>query len=350
MLHYIDEESIAIDSVIVIRHGYIVLEEYPTSTYDVNRSHLWYSVTKGFTSALVGIAIDNGYIDNVSQKVLSFFPDRNITNWDERKESITLEHLLTMHSGIFWDESPEIYWDEFCNIYYISPESGIYHLIFGDGTQYVLELDMVSEPGEEFRYSEGVSHLLSAIVQQTTGLTALEFAHEHLFGPLGITEVWWQSDATGVTNGAFNLSIRSRDAAKFGYLFLNNGTWDSEQIISLDWVKISTSTFIEFNAELGYGYQWWTNPAFDYYYAAGLFAQFIFVVPSQDLVVVFSSSIAEEYTWPNEMLLQDYILTAIQEDTSPVPRFDPFIATLLVACTVPIAVVVLYWVYRTRRR
>ncbi|MHA2322048.1 MAG: serine hydrolase domain-containing protein [Candidatus Thorarchaeota archaeon] len=290
-------------------------------------------MTKSFVSCLFGIAIDEGYIDNVSQRVLSFFPNRSISNWDERKERITLEHLLTMHSGLFWDEG-----------------SNSYDLIPSDGTQYVLELDMVSEPGEIFHYSSGVAHLLSSIIQQTTGLTALEFAQDHLFGSLGITDVFWSSDAIGVTIGGFNLSIRSQDAAKFGYLYLNNGTWDGEQIISHDWVKKSTSTFIQFNAEIGYGYQWWTNPAQEYYYALGLYGQYIFVVPKQDLVVVFSSSIQEYFGYPNESLLKFWILAAIQDDTSSVPRFDPFYTTILVTYVVLIVFAASYWVYKTRKR
>ncbi|MHA3963266.1 MAG: serine hydrolase domain-containing protein [Candidatus Thorarchaeota archaeon SMTZ1-45] len=333
MVDYIDENSINIDSVIVIRHGYKVFEEYPTSNQNENSTPFWYSVTKSFVSCLFGIAIDKGYIDNVSQRVLSFFPNRSISNWDERKELITLEHLLTMHSGLFWEEG-----------------INSYDLIPSDGTQYVLELDMVSEPGEVFHYSSGVAHLLSSIIQQATGLTALEFAHEHLFSSLGITDVFWSSDAIGVTIGGFNLSISSRDAAKFGYLYLNNGTWDGKQIISHDWVKKSTSTFIQFNAESGYGYLWWTNPAQEYYYALGLYGQYIFVVPKQDLVVVFSSSIQQYVDYPHEGLLKSWILAAIQDDTSSASWFDPLWTTLLVTTGATFFVLALYLFHKTRRR
>jgi CubicO group peptidase (beta-lactamase class C family) len=340
MIDYIDEESINIDSIIVIRNGYIVLEEYPNFLYNENRSHYWYSCTKSFTSSLIGIALDKGYIDNISQTVLSFFPERNITNWDERKERITLEHLLTMRSGIFWDET---------SAPFTSPDNGIFHLMNRDGTQYVLELNMTSEPGEEWHYNTGASHLLSAIVQQTTGLTARNFANEHLFAPLGITEVFWPSDAVGVTRGGFDLYIRPRDAAKFGYLFLNNGTWDGNQIISKDWVNSSTNTFTRLEADTGYGYQWWTNPALDYYYAAGLYGQYIFVVPDEDLLVIFSSNVRQgEY--PQEHLLQEYIFTSILDNTSTTEGFDPFIVTLVVAIIAPVVFVVLYWVYKIRIR
>ena len=340
MIDYIDEENIYIDSVIVIRHGYIVLEEYPNFLYDENRSHYWYSVTKSFTSSLIGIALDKGYIDNVSQTVLSFFPERNITNWDERKDRITLEHLLTMRSGIFWDET---------SAPFTSPDNGIYHLMNRDGTQYVLELNMTSEPGEEWHYNTGASHLLSAIVQQTTSLTARDFANEHLFGPLGITDVFWPSDAAGVTRGGFDLYIRPRDAAKFGYLFLNNGTWAGNQIISQDWVNASTRTFTRLEADTGYGYQWWTNPSLNYYYAAGLYGQYIFVMPDEDLLVVFSSNVRQgEY--PHQNLLENYILASILDNTSTPTGFDSFVNILLVSIAVPVVVFIFYWFYKTRKQ
>lgn len=346
MVDYIDEESYSIDSVIVIRNGYIVLEEYPNPLYNENRSHFWYSVTKSVTSSLVGIALDKGYIDNVSQKVLSFFPERTITNWDERKERITLEHLLTMRSGLFWDE-----W----SAPFTSPENGIYHLVNSDGVQYVLELNMTSEPGEEFLYNTGASHLLSAIVQQTTGLTARNFAVEHLFSPLGITDVFWPSDREGVTRGGFDLYIRPRDAAKFGYLFLNNGTWNGTQIISHDWVNASSSTFTSLETDQGYGYQWWTNPALDYYYAAGLYGQYIYVLPEHDLLVVFSSDIRQG-GYPHQQLLEEYILPSILDITTTSPNntstsdgLEPFAGTFLVVVVAPVVVIILFWVYKVRK-
>jgi CubicO group peptidase (beta-lactamase class C family) len=340
MLNNIEEENYQIDSVIVIRNGYIVLEEYPTSNYNENSSHLWYSVTKSFTSSLIGIALDKGFINNVSQKVLSFFPERTITNWDERKARITLEHLLTMRSGIFWDE-----W----SAPFGSPENGIYHLIYRDGTQYVLELNMTSEPGEEWHYNTGASHLLSAIVQQPTGLTARNFAIEHLFSPLGITDVYWPDDAAGVTRGGFDLGISPREAAKFGFLFLNNGTWDGTQIISHEWVNISTATFTRLEPDTGYGYQWWTNPALDYYYAAGLYGQYIFVVPDEDLLVVFSSNIREG-AYPHQQLLEEYILASILNNTSSTEGFESFVVILIVTVSVPVVFIILYWVYKIRIR
>jgi CubicO group peptidase (beta-lactamase class C family) len=223
---------------------------------------------------------------------------------------------------------------------------------------------MTSEPGEEWHYNTGASHLLSAIVQQTTGLTARNFANEHLFGPLGITDVFWPSDREGVTRGGFDLYIRPRDAAKFGYLFLNNGTWDGTQIISHDYVNMSSSTYTTLEPDTGYGYQWWTNPALDYYYAAGLYGQYIFVVPEQDLLVVFSSNVVEG-GYPHEHLLQEYILTSIlnytptttstttptnsSTTTSTDEGLDPFVVTLLIALTTPVIVVVLYGIFKIRK-
>lgn len=307
MIDYIESNNIAIHSVIVLRHGYIVLEKYPTSEYNENVTHLLYSVTKSFTSSLIGIAIDEGYIANVSQRVLDFFPNRTIGNLDERKERMTLEHLLTMRSGMEWDE-----W----SAPFTSPENDVWHLYAGpDGLQYALNLSMVAEPGTLWHYNTGVSHILSGIIQETTGMKTLEFANEHLFGPLGIHNVIWGTDRQGVNQGGFDLRLRPRDMAKFGLLYLNNGTWDSKHIVSADWVAISTSTITLHNNNQGYGYQWWTLPKFGVYFAAGLYGQFIFVVPDHDLAVVFTSGLPRDAIAPHPQMVIEFIIPAVKENT-----------------------------------
>lgn len=315
MIDYIESNSITIHSLIVLRHGYIVLEKYPTSEYNENMTHLLYSVTKSFTSSLIGIAIDKGYIDNVSQGVLDFFPNRTIGNLDERKERMRLEHLLTMRSGMEWDE-----W----SAPFTSPQNDVWHLYAGpDGLQYALNLSMVAEPGSVWHYNTGVSHILSGIIQETTGMRTLEFANEHLFGPLGIHNVIWRTDRQGVNQGGFDLRLRPRDMAKFGLLFLNNGTWDSEQIVSADWVAISTSTITQLNNNQGYGYQWWTLPTIGVYFAAGLYGQFIFVVPEHDLVVVFTSGLLRDTISPHPQIVSEFIIPAVMQNTpiTYVPEF-----------------------------
>jgi CubicO group peptidase (beta-lactamase class C family) len=232
---------------------------------------------------MVGIAIDQGYIENVSQTILPFFPDYNITNVDERRERITIEHLLTMRAGMFWDE---------VSAPYMSPENDVYYILTGDGVDHVLNLDMVAEPGELWHYSGGASHLLAAIVQVATETNFLEYGRAHLFDPLGIDNILWTRDGSGNWyTGAWGISLSTRNLAKFGYLFLNNGTWDGQQIVSEEWVNVATSSFTTFGGHTGYGYQWWTLPNYGVYYAAGRNGQFIFVVPHLDIVAVFTSGI-----------------------------------------------------------
>ncbi|MFW9849718.1 MAG: serine hydrolase domain-containing protein [Candidatus Thorarchaeota archaeon] len=340
MLDYIEDNHIAIHSVVVIKNGYKVLEEYPTGMYDRDSTHLLYSVTKSFTSALVGIAIDKGYIDNVSIPMLSFFPNYNITNEDPRRELITIEHLLEMRSGLFWDES---------SAPYSSPANGVYHINNGDGVEFMLNADIVADPGTLWHYNTGGSHLLSAIVQVATGMTTLEFAQENLFEPLNISPAYWSRDLAGWYKGGFDLRMTTLSMAKFGFLFLNNGTWDGQQIISEEWVHSSTSTITQVDDYTGYGYQWWTTPDFGMYSARGLYAQYIYVIPEHDIVVAFSSNIRSGAYAP-ENLVPRFILpdNSAPDDHELVSGILTMSTAL--ALVIPVAVVGGYWVLVVRKR
>lgn len=337
LIDYIEGEDININSVVVVKNGYIVLERYFRSYQNENSTYSLYSVTKSFTSALVGIALDKGYLDNVSQSVLSFFPDYDIVNSDERRERITIEDLLTMRSGLFWDES---------SAPFSSPANGIYHLMNRDGVNYTLNLDMVSEPGTAFLYNTGASHLLAAIVWRSSGMSTLAFAEEYLFGPLGIDRVTWYRDAAGWYRGGFDLIMSARNMAKFGYLYLNNGTWDGMQIVSKDWVQASVETYSLLHPSHGYGYQWHTDPEIGIYYAAGLYGQFIFVAPEHDIVVAFTSSLGRNDPAPHENLVLNFVLAA-DEPADPEVDLLPIISVILM---VPVAIAVTYWVYTIRRK
>jgi CubicO group peptidase (beta-lactamase class C family) len=340
MMNYIDDNNIAIQSVLVVRNGYKVLEEYPGVVYRQDSTHLLYSVTKSFTSALVGIAIDQGYIDNVSVPMLSFFPEYNITNEDPRRERITIEHLLTMRSGMFWDET---------SVPFSSPLNGIYQINTGDGVEFMLNADMVAEPGTLWHYNTGASHLLSAIVQVATGMTTLEFAEENLFGPLNITPAYWSRDLAGWYKGGYDLRMNTRNMAKFGYLYLNNGTWDGTQIIPEDWVQTSSSSISEVNDYTGYGYQWWTTPELGMYSARGLYGQYIFVIPEYDIVVAFFSNIIQG-AHPHENLIARYILPEVSTHFG-----QEFVSSILTLSTaiiliVPVALAGGYWALVVKRR
>ena len=303
---YIIANDLAIEGVVVVRNGNIVFEEYPGSLFGKDKPHVIHSVTKSFVSALLGIAIEQGYIEGIHARIVDLFSDRTMDNMDEQKESITLEDYLTMKAGYQWNEWRYPYTDQRNDyikaIYYSS-----------DPIQYVLDLPMMEDPGVRWNYNGGTSHLLSALVAETTGWDTLEFAREHLFGPLGITGVSWERDSHGIYKGGGGLYLTPRDMAKFGYLYLHNGMWDGKQIVPADFVAEATQTHSTVDGYTGYGYQsWWTCLGTDVYYAAGLLGQRIYVSPDLDIVVVFTADMPENSQLEPFMraMVFDYIMAA----------------------------------------
>lgn len=303
MVNFIAKEEINIHSALVIRNGYLVLEAYRHPYTADTLHHIW-SGTKSFTSTLIGIANDQGFIKSLEKPMLAFFPDRTAANLNEAKQAITLEHLLTMSSGLDWGRG--------------SSESPTFNqlVISDDWLQFVLDRPMKDEPGQQFDYNSGVSNLLAAIVEQTTGQNALEFAQANLFGPLGIHTVNWATDPQGHYLGGWGLRITPRDMAKLGYLFLNNGQWDGQQIVSADWVAAATQEHITTGGRSpagSYGYQWWIDVR-GYYMASGSGGQYIIVYPQQNLVVVFTSGLPDSAFTQPEVLFWNMIVPAIQSD------------------------------------
>ncbi|MCF2144772.1 MAG: beta-lactamase family protein [Candidatus Heimdallarchaeota archaeon] len=305
---YINESSILLKSLLIIRHGYLVYERY---FLDNNESSLQeiYSITKSFTSALIGIAVGEGYL-NVSQKMLDFFPNRTIANLDARKEKITIKHLLTMTSGLKWNEV-------FNDIPFAQSD---------DPLQYVLDLPMAHEPGTVFNYNSGAVHILTAILQNVTGKTALEYAEEKIFQPLGFQDYNWKVDPQGIYFGGFGLKLLPRDLAKFGFLYLNNGTWDDQQIIPAAWVVNSTTKKVTVSSSINYGYLWWLYPKLNYYVASGFNGQEIFVCPKYNLIVVTTAWQLEGAIFN---LYENYILPSLYDfPYTPTSSAVLFIAAL----------------------
>jgi CubicO group peptidase (beta-lactamase class C family) len=149
----------------------------------------------------------------VHQKIIDLFPERTIDNLDSRKANLTIEHLLTMTAGFEWND-----WDP-------SKPTSFDWVLSPDLTQFTLDRPMAHEPGEKWEYCNGASHLLSAIVAETTGYTVEDYAREFLFSPLNITNLSWLRAPDGVARGDSGLCLTPRDMAKFGYLYLRNGTW-----------------------------------------------------------------------------------------------------------------------------
>jgi CubicO group peptidase (beta-lactamase class C family) len=305
MLETVQTQNYNIDSITVIRNGYLVLDAslFP---YRQDSKHIIHSCTKSIVSILIGIAIDQGFIEGVQTPVLEFFPDRTASNLDPDKKSLTLENLLTMTSGLE------------CRDSYLYRWSGLNEMRGSDDwVQFMLDLPMEAAPGTKFEYCNGASFLLSAIITETTGMSSNEFAEIYLFTPLGISDLSWPINPQGINIGWGELRMLPQDMAKIGYLYLNGGEWDGEQIVPTTWVEDSTRKHISATLEDGYGYQWWVDNS-GMYLALGYAGQFIFVVPEKELVVVFTSDLSDSDFYTPQNLLNDYIIpAAVSPDPLP---------------------------------
>ena len=305
MFDYIQKSGLDIHSLLIVRNGQLVTEGY-FYPYKKEYRHILNSETKSITSALVGLAIEDGLIKNTDQKVVDFFPDMKIGNMDDKKKSMTIGHLLTMTAGLEWSET---------GAYGASNDSNTRMWAQENQLQYVLDMPMKEEPGKSFYYNSGASHVLSAIVQKATGKTSLEYAAERIFNPLGITDISWGEDRQGINSGSGRIFMKPEDLAKYGYLYLQNGMWDGKQLIPEKWVKESTAKQVDtpdgLAGRYGYGYQWWQNK-FGGYSARGFGGQYLFVIPEYNMVVVFASGLVPQSFFAPEELVADYIIPAVK--------------------------------------
>jgi len=303
-----EQDDYEIHSLLIIRNGYIVTDAY-FYPFAEGTMHNIFSVTKSVMATLIGIALDQGYIESVEQPVLGFFSESKVANMDAKKETMTLEDLLTMRTGFDFISMPEITVREMT----FSP----------DWVQFTLDLPMLEAPGDSFAYCSSGSHLLSAIIQETTGMSTLDFAGKHLFGPLGIFDVIWPSDPQGINHGWSDLHITPHDMAKVGYLYLNDGLWEGKQVVSAEWLATSTDSHVTFADGDGYGYQCWTSP--DYYSAIGRGGQYIIISPNKDMVVVLTGG--GSYPERVQDLLSSYLFPAVKS-AAPLPANPGGVALL----------------------
>ncbi len=277
MLTALDKDGVPVDSVMIVRNGYVALDAY-FAPYDGSFPHNQASVTKSVTATLIGIAIDQGVL-KLDQPMVSFFPDRTIANLDARKSRITVEDLVSMRNGM---ESECLNGD--------LPTLDKMR-VNSDWIQAALDRKLTMDPGTSWCYDSPGMHILSGILQQATGMTELEYARQNLFGPLGITDVFWAADPKGHTQGWGNLYLKPRDAAKIGYLWLNQGKWEGKQIVSPNWVNEMVKPRSRAGAD-DYGYGTWIGrdaPPNDYYYAVGRLGQYIRVYPSYNAIIVVTA-------------------------------------------------------------
>ncbi len=313
----IREKNILVHSLLLIRNGYAFADAtfYP---YDGAAAHDVASVTKSVVTTLIGIAADQGKLQ-LDQPMVSFFADRPIANRDARKERITVRHLTNMSSGLDCTRERD--------------EATLKEMwTAADWVQFVLDRPVRWEPRTQFVYCSPGMHLLSAILQQATGMTALEFARQNLFEPLGIRDVIWPADPQGVTRGWGDIRLLPSDMAKIGFLWRNRGVWESRQIVSRRWVEESVKPWIKTDGDDYYGYGWWISKAqkkgeYDSYRADGRGGQYIIVVPSLDLIIVTTGGgfdIDE---------IAPLLVRAIADMSKPLPANPDGVAALAAAVT-----------------
>ncbi|MFW9849826.1 MAG: serine hydrolase domain-containing protein [Candidatus Thorarchaeota archaeon] len=295
------EDGSAVRSLLIIRNGYIVFERYRQG-YDSNSLMHIFSCTKSFISALIGIALRKGYIDSIDDPILPYFPNWTIENVDARKERMTIRDLLTMTPGVDWNEH---------NISYSSPDNMVNKMLTSDNpAKFVLDLKMVSEPGLDYRYNTGASQVLSALLREVTGIRPMEYAKEFLFEPLGISDIAWALTRVDTNLGGSQLYIRSRDMARFGYLYLQHGVWNSTTIIPSNYLEESKSPLISTYYGHEYGLHWWVDETHGYFCALGSQGQGIFIDPTLNLMMVITGG---SDSIPMEVYFESYVQRAATE-------------------------------------
>ena len=324
-------ENHLIHGIIIIKNNRLVFEEYfkglthPTwgetpVTFNRKRMHVLSSVAKSITATLVGIAIEKGFIPSVDAKVFDFYPELADLNIGQKQE-ITLRHLLTMSSGLGWDEQsfpltdPRNDLTKFISIALHSND---------DLARFILEMEMTATPGKVFNYSGGNYNLLGDIIQRASGIRLDEFAKDYLFEPLSVQESWWWLLRPDFVYASGDLALRLRDLAKVGQLFLQHGVWNGAQIIPEEWITLSSTPVFLFSppdwslsyGHRGYSFGWW--PSLESYgegafAASGWGGQTLAILPEHDMVIVITGG----YYWDAPYLtyhqiINQYILPSIQ--------------------------------------
>jgi len=301
----------------------LIPEQY---NYDDTRWHPFYngtnlhtlqSVTKSITSVAFGIAVDEGLIKDIEQPIYPYFKSFKYDLSDPRKSEITIEDLLTMRTGIDWFTDGGYDNDKHSTIVMENSDNWL---------QYILDRPMDKKPGTSYEYNDGSSVLLGKILREATGIRADEWAMKKLFMPIGIHNFKWKITPKGEADTEGGLYLTTYDLARIAYLFLREGLWKGEQIVSKAWVQKSVSAIVEninpanANGSPGYGYQWYSKEKNEslIYLAAGYGGQYIVISPEFDIVMIFNSwSVHKKAKKTPYRVLEDIILPALKNRTLP---------------------------------
>ena len=299
-----------IDGVLIVKDGYLITEAY-REPFGPGQRHIIHSCTKSIVSACIGIAIESGFLAGTEMRLGELFPQADSSAWSGAKHQITLANMLTMSTGLDTRDSYLYRWEGLTAMRR-SP----------DWVAHALSRPIATSPGNRFDYSNITSFLLSAAIQQATGMSTEAFAREHLFAPLGIADIRWPQSPGNVSIGWGELRLLPTDLAKIGMLYLHGGKWRDEQIITEDWIDESWTEHMEAaTLQPGYGYQWWI--ADDGAYALGYAGQYLIVNPDMNLVVVFVSNLQDNDFFVPQTLYRRHILPAIADNPTSARSATP---------------------------
>lgn len=321
----VSEQFTGIDSVTIVKNNRLVLywlADRDLDQYDAwinnqdHERHILHSTSKSVTSALVGIAIDQGFIASTDVSFYGLFNYASYRSWDPRKDTMTLEDALTMRLGLEWDEWTYPYTS-------LNNDLVALNTYNTDWAKALLDLPMVEDPGTSFTYNTAATSAIGQAVENAIGMPLAEFANANLFYPMQITDAVWARTPTGLPVGGSGLFLRARDLAKFGQLYLDNGAWQGQQLISADWIadtvvrRVDISSWASYSE--AYGFQWWLDDlSYDFqpvetWVTSGYGGQYLFVIPSLDLVVAFTGHNYESGPGIGNLyrMMQEFILPAI---------------------------------------
>ncbi|RKN79295.1 serine hydrolase domain-containing protein [Ulvibacterium marinum] len=284
-----------ITSLVIVKNGYLVVNER-FGEYEVSKPHTLQSVTKSITSTLVGVAIQQGFIQGLDQKILDFFPEyQTVENDESAKRAMNLQNALNMRTGQAWTGERHL---------------GPLNQYKGDRMKYVLDYEMELAPGKKWHYNSGIAILVGGLLQNATGMDTKDFAQQFLFGPLSIKSAQWSWGHKGIPHTGGGLFLTPIDLARIGYLYLRNGCWEGQQIFPEDWIHGILTNAVplvkKFHGGIpaGYGGMWWLLPlektktknSFDILMAYGHWGQFLFVIPQYDMVIVMTQNDSATYS------------------------------------------------------
>jgi CubicO group peptidase (beta-lactamase class C family) len=303
------EEYPYMESILIVKNGKLVFEEY-LNGWDPARIHRLQSVTKGVTSTLVGIAIEQGIIGSPDDPIRDYLPDYSEL-FGGNKDRVTIRHLLSMSAGFKWNET---------ETYYADPSKCDPHLAEAsdDYLEYLLERPIIEEPGTVYRYNSGYPNVLGYIIERRSGMEILEFAYRNLFEPLGIRRAYWMGiRGENKPSCAGGLKLTSRDLARYGYLYLREGAWEGKQVIPAEWVRESLQGHFVTNdgMEIGRGYCWGKAKSLEglhnIFFTSGTGGQYVIVIPDLDTVVITTAVFRTDKGDAVAMLLLESLLPAL---------------------------------------